>query len=71
MTSKPKEIRMGKGKGAVDYWVIKVKAGQTLFELSSMGYKKAKLILLTAAKKLAVPCAFISQVKKFNLQIWA
>ena len=33
---------MGKGKGAVDYWVIKVKAGQTLFELSSMGYKKSK-----------------------------
>lgn len=64
VTSKPKEIRMGKGKGAVDYWVIKVKAGQILFELSAMGYKKAKLILLSAAKKLAVPCAFIAQVKK-------
>ena len=64
VTSKPKEIRMGKGKGAVEYWVIKVKAGQTIFELSSMGHKKAKLILLTAAKKLAVPCAFISQIKK-------
>lgn len=64
VTSKPKEIRMGKGKGAVAYWVIKVKAGQTLFELSSMGYQKAKIILLSAAKKLAVPCAFVSQVKK-------
>ena len=64
VTSKPKEIRMGKGKGAVDYWVIKVKAGQTLFELSAMGYKKAKLILLAAAKKLSVPCAFIVQMQK-------
>ena len=64
VTSKPKEIRMGKGKGAVEYWIIKVKAGQTLFELSSMGYKKAKTILLSAAKKLAVPCAFIAQNKK-------
>jgi len=64
VTSKPKEIRMGKGKGAVDYWVIKIKAGQILFELSSVGYKKAKTLLLTAAKKLAVPCAFISQIKK-------
>ena len=64
VTSKPKEIRMGKGKGAVEYWIIKVKAGQTLFELSSMGYKKAKTILLSAAKKLAVPCAFIYQSKK-------
>ena len=42
VTSKPKEIRMGKGKGAGAYWVVKVKAGQTLFELSSMGYKKQK-----------------------------
>ena len=43
MTSKPKEIRMGKG---------------------AMGYKKAKMILLSAAKKLAVPCALIAQKKK-------
>lgn len=64
VTSKPKEIRMGKGKGAVAYWVVKLKAGQTLFELSFMGYKKAKMILLSAAKKLAVPCAFVSQIKK-------
>ena len=64
VTNKPKEIRMGKGKGAVESWIIRVKAGQTLFELSTMGLKKAKIILLAAAKKLAVPCAFISQIKK-------
>lgn len=64
VTSKPKEIRMGKGKGAVDYWVIRVKSGQTLFELSYMLPKKAQIILLSAAKKLAVPCAFISNIKK-------
>ena len=64
VTSKPKEIRMGKGKGAVAYWVIKVKAGQILFELSAMNSKKAKLILRAAAKKLSVPCAFVFNNKK-------
>ena len=64
VSNKPKEIRMGKGKGAVEYWIIRVKAGQTLFELSSMNQNKAKMLLLNAAKKLAIPCAFISQTKK-------
>ena len=63
VTKKPQEIRMGKGKGAVDHWVTKVKAGQTIFELTQMLPQKAQIILLSAAKKLAVPCAII-----FNLQ---
>lgn len=66
VTSKPKEVRMGKGKGAVDYWIVRIKSGQTLFELSYMLPKKAQIILLSAAKKLAVPCAFISNTKKIN-----
>jgi large subunit ribosomal protein L16 len=64
VTKKPNEIRMGKGKGAVDHWIGKVKAGQTIFELTCMLPKKAQTLLLSAAKKLAVPCAIILHQKK-------
>jgi len=59
---------MGKGKGAVDHWVGKVKAGQTIFELTCMLPKKAQSLLLSAAKKLAVPCAIILHQKKNCLE---
>ena len=55
---------MGKGKGAVDHWIGKVKAGQTIFELTCMLPKKAQTLLLSAAKKLAIPCAIILHQKK-------
>ena len=64
VTKKPQEIRMGKGKGTVDHWVAKVKAGQTIFELTYMLPKKAKTLLLSAAKKLAVPCAIIWHLRR-------
>jgi len=64
VTKKPNEIRMGKGKGAVDHWVARVKAGQTIFELTSMWPTKAHYLFLAAAKKLAVPCVIISHHKK-------
>jgi len=67
ITKKPNEIRMGKGKGAVDHWVARVKAGQTIFELTCMLPKKAYLLLLSAAKKLAVPCVFISHQSKLSI----
>jgi large subunit ribosomal protein L16 len=64
VTAKPNEIRMGKGKGAVKYWVARLKSGQTLFELSCMLPKKAYKLLMSAAKKLPVPCAFVFNRKK-------
>ena len=64
VTKKPQEIRMGKGKGAVNHWVTKVKAGQTIFELTYMLPKKAYAILLSAAKKLGIPCAIFSHFQK-------
>jgi large subunit ribosomal protein L16 len=63
VTAKPNEIRMGKGKGNVDYWVARFKAGHVLFELTSMLPKKAYSILIAAAKKLPVPCIFITYKK--------
>ena len=66
VTKKPNEVRMGKGKGVVDHWVARVKAGQIVFELTSMLPKKAHTILLAAAKKLAVPCAIILNKKRLS-----
>jgi ribosomal protein L16/L10AE len=57
---------MGKGKGVVDHWVGKVKAGQTIFELTCMLPKKAYTLLLSAAKKLAVPCSIILHKEKIT-----
>ena len=64
ITSKPKEIRMGKGKGDVSDWVVKLKAGHILFELSPMRYRKAIKILTVAAKQLSVNAVLIFQKQK-------
>ena len=66
VTKKPNEVRMGKGKGGLDHWVARTKAGQTIFELTCMLPKKAQLLLLTAAKKLSIPCAIIYHSQKIN-----
>lgn len=59
VTAKPNEIRMGKGKGAVSYWVTRIKAGQIMFELSRMNIQKALTILKGASKKLPIPTTFV------------
>ena len=66
VTKKPNEIRMGKGKGSVDHWVVRAKAGQVIFELTCLLPKKAQALLISAAKKLSVPCAIIKHLKKLN-----
>merc|ERR1711924_177644 len=42
VTKKPIEVRMGSGKGNVDHWICKIKAGKILFELDNITYKEAK-----------------------------
>jgi large subunit ribosomal protein L16 len=61
VTTKPIQIRMGKGKGAVDHWVHKLPAGKMIMEIGAMPETKAKAILLGAAKKLGVACAFVNR----------
>ena len=51
-------MRMGKGKGAVEYWILRIKAGCSLFELSHMSKKRALMLLNDAAKKLPLPTIF-------------
>jgi large subunit ribosomal protein L16 len=52
ITKKPAEVRMGKGKGAVDHYVCKVRAGRILFEVDGVPFEIAKEALRLAAQKL-------------------
>jgi large subunit ribosomal protein L16 len=54
VTRKPQEVRMGKGKGAVDHWVALVKPGRIMFELDGVPYEVAAEALRLAAQKLPV-----------------
>ena len=59
ITKKPLEVRMGKGKGAVDHWAAVVKPGRVLFEVSGVPFEVAKEALRLAAQKLPVKTKFI------------
>ena len=59
ITSKPAEVRMGKGKGAVEYWAAVVKPGRILFEVGGVTIDIAKEALRLAAQKLPVKTKFI------------
>jgi large subunit ribosomal protein L16 len=59
ITKKPAEVRMGKGKGAVEYWVAVVKPGKILFEIGGVSYDIAKEALRLAAQKLPVVTNFV------------
>src|SRR6187399_2900390 len=52
ITKKPQEVRMGKGKGAVDHWVALVQPGRIMFELEGVTPQVAKEALELAAQKL-------------------
>ncbi|MBO3700086.1 50S ribosomal protein L16 [Roseivirga sp. E12] len=59
VTKKPAEVRMGKGKGAPDYWVACVKPGTVLFESSGVSVELAKESLRLAAQKLPISTKFV------------
>ena len=54
ITSKPLEVRMGKGKGNVDYWATRVKGGTVLFEMCGIKLDVASQAFKTGAAKLSV-----------------
>lgn len=59
ITSKPLEVRMGKGKGAVDHYAAVVKPGRMLFEIAGVSEDVAKEALRLAAQKLPVRTKFV------------
>ncbi|MCR9287331.1 MAG: 50S ribosomal protein L16 [Bacteroidetes bacterium] len=54
ITSKPQEVRMGKGKGALDHWVAQVQPGRIMFEMDGVPREVAMEALRLAAQKLPV-----------------
>ena len=61
LTSKPAEVRMGKGKGAPELWVAEVKAGRMLYEISGVNEALAKEALSLAISKMKVRCETVSR----------
>ncbi len=59
ITKKPAEVRMGKGKGALDHWVAPVKPGRILFEMDGIPLDVAHEAMRLAAQKLPVRCKFL------------
>lgn len=59
VTKKPAEVRMGKGKGAPEYWVAVVRPGRIIFEAEGVPLDVAKEALRLAAQKLPVQTRFI------------
>ena len=61
ITKKPAETRMGKGKGAPEYWVAVVKPGRILYEMSGVTEAVAKEAMRLASHKLPVATKFIKR----------
>ena len=61
VTSKPTEVRMGKGKGSVAYWSSSIKPGTVLFELEGISKELGKQALILASNKLSCSTKFIKQ----------
>ena len=61
VTSKPTEVRMGKGKGSVDFWAAKVKPGRVMFEIDGVDEETAREALRLAAMKLPIKTRIVGR----------
>jgi len=61
VTQKPTEVRMGKGKGSVEYWAARVKPGRVMFEIDGVTEPVAREALRLAAMKLPIRCRFVQR----------
>jgi len=64
ISKKPAEVRMGKGKGAVDHYVAVVRPGRILFEVSNVARDEAQDALRRAAAKLGIKTRFVERVEQ-------
>jgi len=63
VTKKPAETRMGKGKGAPEYWVAPVKPGRVLYEMEGVSEEIAREAMRLAAQKLPVRTKFVARIE--------
>ena len=62
ITSKPAEVRMGKGKGAPEFWAVRVAPGRIMFEIDGVPAPIAREALTLAAAKLPIKTRFIERI---------
>lgn len=61
ITKKPLEVRMGKGKGSVEYWVAQIQPGTMLYEIQGVSEKLAREAFTLAAAKLPIKTTFATR----------
>ena len=61
ITKKPLEVRQGKGKGNVEYWVCQIQPGRVLYEMEGVSEEVAREAFRLAARKLPFATAFVSR----------
>ena len=61
ITKKPLEVRQGKGKGNVEYWVAKIQPGKVLYEMEGVSEDIAREAFRLAAAKLPIPTTFVAR----------
>ncbi len=61
VSSKPAEVRMGKGKGSPEFWVVRIKPGKIMFELDGVPQDVAREAFELAAAKLPIKTRFVSR----------
>jgi|SRR5690606_6127637 len=61
ITQKPLEVRMGKGKGSVEYWVAQIQPGKVLYEVEGVPEALAREAFALAAAKIAIPTTFVKR----------
>ena len=62
VTKKPAEVRMGKGKGSVEFWISRIHPGRILFEVDGISEDIAKKALMLGAAKLPVKSSFVKRM---------
>ena len=62
ITEKPLEVRQGKGKGNVEYWVAQIQPGKVLYEVEGVPEELAREAFALAAAKIPVPTTFVKRV---------
>jgi large subunit ribosomal protein L16 len=63
VSKKPAEVRMGSGKGAPEYWVVKIKPGRILFEVDGVDVATAQEAMRLAAGKLPIATKFVARLE--------
>ena len=64
VSKKPNEIRMGKGKGGIDHWILNLKPGKIFIEFNQMPFNLVKRICKAFQSSIGIPCQMIRRTTK-------